>query len=361
MISFHEKTGLIIKFFVISTNFRIDIKSLINQNSILLILLSNQISCNLFNYNKKIPNLITVLGHTAGGKTNFSAHLAYMLNTEIISADSRQVYRKMNIGTGKDYDDYLVDGKIINHHLIDIVDPGYEYNVFEYQKDFISIFNSLKTKNLIPILCGGTGLYIEAVLKGYKLINVPINDNLRKSLDNKSIPELQKILASYKDLHNTTDSLIRKRLIRAIEIENYYINNPHQNKEFPEITPLIFGIKYQRETRRKRITDRLKKRLDQGMIEEANQLLKEGISSDKLEYYGLEYKYLSQYLTGKINRDELFEQLNTAIHQFAKRQMTWFRRMEKNGFIIHWIEGEESLEEKLKQAYEIYRKTFGLN
>jgi tRNA dimethylallyltransferase len=322
-----------------------------------LITISTQNSYNLVNNKKKIPNLITVLGHTAGGKTRFAAHLAGILDTEIISADSRQVYRNMNIGTGKDYDDYILDGKRIKYHLIDIVDPGYEYNVFEYQRDFLSIFQTLNAKNKISILCGGTGLYIESVLKAYKLINVPKNDALRKELEFKTIQQLQQILESFRNLHNSTDSLIRKRLLRAIEIETYYANHSNKEEKFPEIIPLIFGIKYEREIRRNRITDRLKERLNNGMIEEAEQLLEDGISPDKLEYYGLEYKYLSQYISGKISKDELFELLNTAIHQFAKRQMTWFRRMERNGFNIHWIGGEKSMDDKLKLAMEIYKRT----
>ena len=310
----------------------------------------------MFNYKEKIPNLITVLGHTAGGKTSFAAHLADILDTDIISADSRQVYRRMNIGTGKDYADYVIKGKKINYHLIDIVDPGYEYNVFEYQKDFIGRFNKIRSENKVPILCGGTGLYIEAVLKGYKLINVPVNENLRAGLSKKSLSELRQLLESFRDLHNTTDIIIRKRLIRAIEIETFYAENKQYEDDYPKITSLIFGIKYEREIRRKRITERLKERLENGMIEEAEQLLKEGIDEEKLEYYGLEYKYLSRFLSGKINKEELFDQLNTAIHQFAKRQMTWFRRMEKNGFTIHWIDGELSLEKKLQLALGVYEK-----
>lgn len=321
-----------------------------------MITLITQNSCNLFNYKEKIPNLITVLGHTAGGKTSFAAHLADILDTDIISADSRQVYRRMNIGTGKDYADYVIKGKKINYHLIDIVDPGYEYNVFEYQKDFIGRFNKIRSENKVPILCGGTGLYIEAVLKGYKLINVPVNENLRAGLSKKSLSELRQLLESFRDLHNTTDIIIRKRLIRAIEIETFYAENKQYEDDYPKITSLIFGIKYEREIRRKRITERLKERLENGMIEEAEQLLKEGIDEEKLEYYGLEYKYLSRFLSGKINKEELFDQLNTAIHQFAKRQMTWFRRMEKNGFTIHWIDGELSLEKKLQLALGVYEK-----
>jgi len=312
----------------------------------------NQISCNLLNNNEKNINLITVLGHTAGGKTAFAAQLAHRLNGEIISADSRQVYRNMDIGTGKDYDDYEIEGTKIPYHLIDIVDPGYEYNVYEYQKDFIEVFNKICKNGRTPVLCGGSGLYLEAILKAYRLINVPVNQKLREDLSKKSMDELEAILKSFTNPHNTTDTLVRKRMMRAIEIETYYKEKTPEN-DFPEINALNFGIVFSRDARRERITERLKKRLDSGMIEEAESIMNSGISSDKMEYYGLEYKFLSRYLSGVINREELFTQLNIAIHQFAKRQMTWFRKMEKNGIKIHWIEGHLDMHQKLEKAMDI--------
>jgi tRNA dimethylallyltransferase len=298
-------------------------------------------------YLKSKNPLIVVLGHTAGGKTAFAAALARKVGGEIISADSRQVYRGMDIGTGKDYDDYLVDNERIPAHLIDIVDPGYEYSVFEFQKDFLTAFNDIRQRNRIPFLCGGTGLYLQAVLKEYELISVPPNETLRNDLSLKTIPELTDMLASFRPLHNTTDIENRKRLIRAIEIEMFKKDNPSLSIDFPEFTPVVLGIHYEREERRRRITERLKARLEGGMIQEAENLLASGITPAQLEFYGLEYKYLSWYITGKISYDEMFEGLNTAIHQFAKRQMTWFRKMEREGIRIHWIEGEKSMEEKV--------------
>ena len=307
----------------------------------------------------KKQRLIVVLGHTAGGKTAYAAKLAMKTGGEIISADSRQVYRGMDIGTGKDYDDYIVDGTKINAHLIDIVDAGYEYNVFEFQQDFINAYNAVRKRNNVPFLCGGTGLYIEAVLKGYNMISVPINENLREELAAKSTAELTEILTSMRNLHNTTDTTSRKRLIRAIEIEESKKNNPPAGLNFPEFSSIILGIKYERDERRKRITDRLRLRLENGMIEEAEALISSGISPEKLEFYGLEYKYLAHYLTGKINYDEMFNGLNTAIHQFAKRQMTWFRKMEREGMKIHWIEGEKGMEEKVEEGMRVIGEEVG--
>ena len=283
-------------------------------------------------------NLIVILGPTASGKTALAAHLAHKLGTEMISADSRQVYQGMDIGTGKDYGDYIVAGEQVPVHLVDIVDAGYKYNVYEYQKDFFRVFQDLDKMKKLPVLCGGTGLYIEAVLKGYKLIQVPDNPDLRNSLMKKSMEELTEQLMSFKKLHNTTDLKHRKRLMRAIEIETYYACHPEEESDTPQIRPLIFGTKLNREERRRRITERLKKRLDEGMLEEVRSLLAGGVDKETLIYYGLEYKYLAMYLDGILNQEEMFGQLETAIHRFAKRQMTWFRGMEKRGFPIHWVD-----------------------
>lgn len=292
-------------------------------------------------------DLIAIVGPTASGKTQLAAHLASMLNGEVISADSRQVYRGMTIGTGKDLDDYVVDGNAIPYHLIDIVNAGYKFNVFEYQQHFIDAYTDIKKRNRMPILCGGSGLYIDAVLRGYKLLPVPENPELRRELEAKTDDELAAILASYKLLHNTTDLDTRKRTIRAIEIEEYYCRQPVDPKPFPAIRSIIFGVKYQRAAEMIRIRERLVVRLKSGLIEEVQSLLNSGISADDLIYYGLEYKYITEYLLGKYSYDEMVERLNIAIRQFAKRQMTWFRGMERKGFPINWIPGELSLEEKL--------------
>lgn len=295
-------------------------------------------------------DIITVLGPTATGKTTFAVHLAKSLDTEIISADSRQVYKGMDIGTGKDLKDFLIDNQTIKYHLIDIVEAGEKYNVYEYQNDFLNVYNALKEKQKTPILCGGTGLYIEAVLKGYKLIHVPINEELRKDLEKKSLAELAQLLAKMKKLHNTSDIDTKKRAIRSLEIEFFYQSNPQLNLDYPPINPLIFGISYERSEVKKRITQRLKQRFEEGMIEEVKNLLDKGISFETLEYYGLEYKFLSQFLQKKLTFDEMFRKLNIAIHQFSKRQMTWFRKMERNGFKIHWIDGTLAIENKIEIA-----------
>ncbi len=294
---------------------------------------------------------IVILGATATGKTELAASLAYILGSEIISADSRQVYKGMNLGTGKDYEDYTVNGKQIPYHLIDIAIPGDKYNVFEFQKDFLKTYKDIKSRGISPILCGGTGMYIESIINGYKLLPVPPNSTRRLELNEKSMPDLISLLKSLTDTHNTTDLKHKKRLIRAIEIAEYNKNNTIQEEPFPNLSPIIFGITYDRETRRARITERLKKRLESGMIEEVQALLKTN-SAEDLIYYGLEYKYLTLYCTGKINREDLFKQLNTAIHQFAKRQMTWFRKMEKDGHRIIWLEGEMDKENKIKVIME---------
>ena len=302
-------------------------------------------------------NLITVLGPTASGKTAFAANIALKFNTEIISADSRQVYINMDIGTGKDIDDYIILGQKIPYHLIDIIPAGEKYNVYQYQKDFFTIFKQISERNKIPILCGGTGMYIEAVLKRYNLLKVPENKELRANLENKSLPELQKMLATYKSLHNTSDTDTKKRAIKAIEIQTFYDNNPEKIINYPEINSLIVGLKFDRKSQRRRITERLTQRLKSGMIDEVKFLMKSGISSDTLLYYGLEYKFLTNYLTGKLTYDEMFSGLNTAIHQFAKRQMTWFRRMERKGMEIHWFDGYEPMNERLERFDEKLRIT----
>lgn len=292
-------------------------------------------------------DLITILGPTASGKTPFAAALAAELDTEIISADSRQIYRGMDLGTGKDLIDYTVNGKQIPYHLIDIADPGYKYNVFEYQRDFLSAYETIKQKGKLPILCGGTGLYLEAVLKGYRLLPVPENPELRASLADKSLEELTEILKQYKTLHNSTDVDTAKRAIRAIEIEEHYLHTPVDERTFPTLNSLIIGVDIDREWRREKISRRLRQRLDEGMVDEVRRLIDRGIAPDDLIYYGLEYKYLTLYVIGKLTHEEMFRELETAIHQFAKRQMTWFRGMERRGFTIHWIDAKATMEEKI--------------
>lgn len=282
-------------------------------------------------------DLITIVGPTASGKTSFAAKLAYLLDAEIISADSRQVYRHMDLGTGKDLDDYLVNGKTIPYHLIDIAAPGTHYNVYRYQQDFIDAYKDVRRHGHRVVLCGGSGLYIESVLRGYRLSPVPQNPELRAHLSGKSIEELTTILASYKHLHNTTDVDNPRRAIRAIEIEDYYAHTPIDNRPFPKLRSLTLGIAINRDLRRQRITQRLRQRLSNGMLDEIKKLLDSGVSADDLIYYGLEYKYLTLYVLNKISYDEMFRQLEIAIHQFAKRQMTWFRGMERRGTPIHWI------------------------
>lgn len=295
-------------------------------------------------------DLITVLGPTASGKTAFASSLAATIGGEILSADSRQVYRGMDIGTGKDLKDYEMDGKHIPYHLIDIVDAGYKYNVFEFQTDFLKAYNEVNSRGNIPIMCGGTGLYLESILKGYRLIPVPENSELRESLQGKTLSELTEILKGYKSLHNTTDIDTTKRAIRAIEIEEYYKQHAVEANSFPNINSLIVGIDISRELRRERITNRLKARLEEGMIAEVERLLQSGISAEDLIYYGLEYKYVTLYLTGKLEYRYMVQELEVAIHQFAKRQMTWFRGMERRGLHIEWLPYEESMEEKVERV-----------
>jgi len=283
-------------------------------------------------------NLITILGPTATGKTTVATHLARAIGGEIISADSRQIYRGMDIGTGKDISEYTVEGETVPYHLIDIVDAGYKYNVFEYQRDFLKAYDDITKRDKPAILCGGTGLYIEAILKGYRLIQVPDNPEFRKQFEGKSLEELTRILSSYKTLHNNTDVDTVKRAVRAIEIAEYYRHHPEIKSDYPDIRPLIIGIDISRDERRARITHRLQTRLNEGMVDEVRRLLDNGIPPDDLIYYGLEYKYLTLYVTGKLTYEEMFSQLEMEIHRFAKRQMTWFRGMERRGLTIHWID-----------------------
>lgn len=298
-------------------------------------------------------DLITIVGPTASGKTTLAASLASRLDTEIISGDSRQVYRRMDLGTGKDLDDYNVDGRQIPYHLIDIVEPGYKYNVFEYQRDFLEAYRQIQEKGKLPILCGGTGMYIESILKGYRLLPVPENPTLRASLEGKPLDELTQILSTYKKLHNSTDVDTPKRAIRAIEIEEYYRQQPVEEREFPTLKSLIVGIDVDRELRREKISRRLKQRLEEGMIEEVRALMDEGIAPEDLIYYGLEYKFLTMHVTGQLTYEEMFLQLETAIHQFAKRQMTWFRGMERRGFTIHWLDAEMDNPKKIQRIIDL--------
>ena len=299
--------------------------------------------------------LITILGPTASGKTAFAAALAERLDTEIISGDSRQIYRSMDIGTGKDLADYIVNGKQIPYHLIDICEPGYKYNVFEYQHDFFKAFNSIKDKGKLPILCGGTGMYIEAVLKGYKLLDVPPNPELRNSLKGKSLEELETILSSYKTLHNKTDVDSVQRAIRAIEIEEYYKTQAPDKNEYEPINSLIIGVQIDRELRREKISRRLRSRLDEGMVDEIRNILNTGVKPEDLIYYGLEYKFLTQYIIGELSYEDMVSQLEIAIHQFAKRQMTSFRGMERRGFTIHWIDATLQNRRKNREGSGLYK------
>jgi len=305
-----------------------------------------------------MQRLITILGPTASGKTELAAHLAVIMDGEVISADSRQVYRRMDIGTGKDLADYSVDGKLVPYYLIDICEPGTKYNLFQYQQDFLKAYEDITARGRQPILCGGTGLYIESVLKGYALSPVPQNPTLRAELEGKSLEELTAILTSLKQqtgttMHNTTDVDTAQRAIRAIEIEEYNLHTPMPKRQFPQIPYIIIGVNIDREHRREKITRRLKARLDEGMVEEIRGLLDSGIPAEDLMYYGLEYKYVTEYVIGKTSYEEMFRGLEIAIHQFAKRQMTWFRGMERRGFTIHWIDALQPMEEKIGKILQI--------
>lgn len=296
--------------------------------------------------------MITILGPTACGKTTLAAHLAARIGGEIISADSRQVYRRMDIGTGKDLGDYVVDGKQIPYHLIDIMEPGTKYNLFQYQQDFHDAYNDIRSRGAVPILCGGTGLYIEAALKGYALSPVPQNAELRASLEGKSLEELTSMLILLKQkngsaMHNTTDVDTAQRAIRAIEIETYNAEHPMPERQLPGIESLVIGVNIDREARRERITQRLRQRLENGMVEEIRAIIDSGVAPEDLIYYGLEYKYVTEYVIGQTSYEEMFRALEIAIHQFAKRQMTWFRGMERRGTEIHWIDASLPMEEKI--------------
>ncbi|MGB8490234.1 MAG: tRNA (adenosine(37)-N6)-dimethylallyltransferase MiaA [Bacteroidales bacterium] len=298
---------------------------------------------------KKSPahDLLVVTGPTASGKTTLAVSLAARLEGEIISADSRQVYRGMNIGTGKDYKDYMIAGTQIPFHLIDIADPGYKYNVFEYQRDFLKAYCDISSRGHFPVVCGGSGMYIDSIVSGYRMVEAPAFPELRASLEKKSLVELTGILSSYRKLHNVTDIDTKKRAIRAIEIEFYNQAQKEKRSEFPIMNPLIIGISLSRVKRRQNITERLKQRLADGMVDEIRQLLAQGLSAESLIYYGLEYKYITLFLTRKLSFDEMCRSLETAIHQYAKRQMTWFRGMERRGIPIHWIDGELPTDEKV--------------
>ena len=306
--------------------------------------------------NESFNGLITVLGPTATGKTSFASNLAFYLNAEIISADSRQVYKGMDLGTGKDIEDYTVNDTKIPYHLVDIKEAGEKYNVFEFQTDFLKSYNDIVDRGKLAIMCGGSGMYLEAVLKGYKLISVPVNEDLRNELEKYSLDELSEKLSKMKRLHNTSDVDTKKRAIRAIEIEIFSQNNPDFDFSYPKFSSLLLGIKYNRSTVKERITQRLKQRLRDGMIDEVQDLLDKGVSPDVLIYYGLEYKFITQYLQKEFNYNTMVEKLNIAIHQFSKRQMTWFRKMERDGFKIHWIDGHSSMEEKINCAMQLIQK-----
>lgn len=305
-----------------------------------------------------MQKMITILGPTASGKTSLAAALAARIDAEIISADSRQVYRGMTIGTGKDLDDYRQGDRLIPYHLIDICKPGTKYNLFQYQQDFHLIYNNIVARGVRPILCGGTGLYIESVLKGYALSPVPQNQALRDKLADKSLAELTEMLEDLKRrnhsvMHNRTDVDTAQRAIRAIEIETYNLEHPTDNRTLPPIDSVIIGVDINREERRRKITQRLKQRLEEGMVDEIRQLLDRGIAPENLIYYGLEYKFVTEYVIGKTSYEEMFRQLEIAIHQFSKRQMTWFRGMERRGFTIHWIDALDPMDSKVAQIMDI--------
>ena len=303
--------------------------------------------------NMQNQKMITILGPTASGKTSVAAALALRTGGEIISAASRQVYRRMDIGTGKDLADYTIGDVHIPYHLIDIADPGTKYNLFQYQQDFHTAYNDIRSRGKLPILCGGTGLYIEAVLGGYSLSPVPQNQKLRESLEGKSLDQLTQMLVQLKqkngsNMHNRTDVDTAQRAIRAIEIETYNLEHPTPERQMPPVDSLVIGINIDRELRREKITRRLKARLEEGMCDEIRSLIDGGVHPDDLIYYGLEYKFVTEYVVGKTSYEEMFRQLEIAIHQFAKRQMTWFRGMERRGYTIHWIDAAQSMDEKVE-------------
>ena len=299
-------------------------------------------------------DLISIIGPTACGKTSLAVEVARAMGGEILSADSRQVYRGMDIGTGKDLSEYGEGASRVPYHLIDIVDAGEKYNLFEFQRDFLDAYNGVNARGALPVLCGGSGLYVESVLRGYRLIPVPENPELRERLENYSLEELTAMLATYKVLHNTTDVDTKKRAIRAIEIEEHYARTPQHEREFPLLSSLIIGLDVDREVRRSRISNRLKARLDEGLVDEVRKLLDEGVSPEQLIYYGLEYKFVTLFLMGAMSFDDMYKGLETAIHQFAKRQMTWFRGMERRGLNINWIDASLPMAEKVEIIKNMY-------
>lgn len=302
-------------------------------------------------------DLIAIVGPTASGKTTLAVAVAQRLDTEIISADSRQIYRSMDIGTGKDLDEYRVGETTIPYHLIDICPAGYRYNLYEYVRDFKAIYADMLSRGKQPLLCGGTGLYVETVLKGYALPPVPENPELRATLQDKSLDELTAMLQQYKTLHNTTDTDTCKRAIRAIEIAEYYSRQPAEVLQpRPMGNALVVGIEIERDLRRARISHRLRQRLQEGMIEEVKSLLESGIPPESLIYYGLEYKFVTEYLIGETSYNEMVERLEIAIHQFAKRQMTWFRGMERRGIPIHWIDATLPTDEKVELILDLVQQ-----
>jgi len=292
-------------------------------------------------------DIIVITGPTATGKTRLAALVADRIGGEVISADSRQVYRGMDIGTGKDMSDYVIDGRMVPVHMVDVADAGYRYNVYEYQRDFLKVFEELSSRGCLPVVCGGSGMYVDSIVSGYRLIQVPVNSPLRALLAGHSLEELTEILAHYRSLHNQTDVDTVKRAVRAIEIADYYMNHPVDDKPFPVKNPLVTAVFFDRETRRTRISERLRARIDNGMIEEVQHLLASGINPDDLIYYGLEYKYVTLYLMNNIGYEEMFRKLEVEIHRFAKRQMTWFRGMERRGITINWIDGQLPEKEKV--------------
>ncbi|MFV0365423.1 MAG: tRNA (adenosine(37)-N6)-dimethylallyltransferase MiaA [Mangrovibacterium sp.] len=299
--------------------------------------------------------LLTILGATASGKTSVATNAALAFDGEIISGDSRQVYRGMDLGTGKDIEEYTIDGVTIPYHLIDIEEAGAEYNVYRFQHDFHEAYADILARGKFPILCGGSGMYLESVLNGYALSHVPKHEELREQLRAKSLEELGEILRSYKTVHNNSDLETKRRAIRAIEIEAFMQEHPNAEERKPDISSLVVGVQFDRETRRKRISTRLQQRLDEGMVDEVRALLDYGVKPEQLIYYGLEYKYLTQHIIGELSFDEMHRQLEIAIHQFAKRQMTWFRRMEKHSTRIHWLNGEMPMDEKMEWIGELMK------
>jgi tRNA dimethylallyltransferase len=305
---------------------------------------------------KPMHDILVITGPTATGKTRLAALVASRLGGEVISADSRQVYRGMDIGTGKDLSDYVIDGRRVPVHMVDIVDAGYRYNVYEYQRDFLRVFEDLSARGAFPVVCGGSGMYVDSIVSGYRLIQVPLNEPLRGLLAGRSLEELTEILSQYKSLHNRTDVDTVKRAVRAIEIADFYTNHPLDESPFPVKNPLVTAVFFDRETRRQRISSRLKARLEGGMIEEVQRLLASGVHPDDLLYYGLEYKYVTLYLLNKMGYEEMAQKLEVEIHRFAKRQMTWFRGMERRGITINWIDGHLPDDEKVETILRLKEK-----